>query len=503
MLLVALLLVRPRWWAPLLLATLPIRLTVAVPADAPQWILWATFTIDCGKAVFVAVALRHFMRNPTRFETVRDFGVYCLFAVLLAPALSAFAGAAVLLAPASYSHVNAVSAEALGVDYWAAWEQWLLGDALASLVITPAIFYWIVGVRWEAPTRWSNRWLEGALLTTGLILSAYAAFESEEAGAALAESRFYAPVPFLFWAAIRFGMRGATAAIVLLAGFAVVAALQDAGFLSGLSPIEKGAALQHFLLLRAAPLYLAAVLIEQKHRDEGALGESEARYREVVETQTGFVCRFLPDTTLTLVNEAYCRSFGREREQLIGTRLLDLLPEQARVLARKQVELAAVLREPCDWEHETTLPDGRISWQHWVVHAIFSPGGRLEEFQAIGQDITDRKSAEEANRNLAHATRLAVVGELTAMIAHEVNQPLCAILSNAEAAETLLKSKEPPLPEVRQILGEICKEDLRASEVITRIRGLVRNREIQMQPLDLNEAVSGVLQLVPPMQSGA
>ena len=127
-LLVALLLSRPRWWGLLLLATLPIRLTVAVPADVPIWFLLVTFAIDCAKAVFTAAALKHFMRNPTRFETVTDFGVYCLFAVLLAPALSAFAGAA--------------ARQALGQDYWVAWEQWLLGDALANLIITPAIFYW-------------------------------------------------------------------------------------------------------------------------------------------------------------------------------------------------------------------------------------------------------------------------------------------------------------------------------------------------------------------------
>ena len=136
------------------------------------------------------------------------------------------------------------------------------------------------------------------------------------------------------------------------------------------------------------------------------------------------------------------------------------------------------------------------AWQHWVVHAIYNAAGQLREFQAIGQDITDRKRAEEANRNLAHAARLAMAGELTAMVAHEVNQPLSAILSNAEAAETLLQSPEPPLEQIRQILEDICQEDLRASEVMRRMRTHLRNREIQLQPLDLNETASGVLRLV-------
>ena len=82
------------------------------------------------------------------------------------------------------------------------------------------------------------------------------------------------------------------------------------------------------------------------------------------------------------------------------------------------------------------------------------------------------------------------------MVAHEVNQPLSAILSNAEAAETLLQSPEPPLEQIREILEEICQEDLRASEVTRRMRTLLRNREIQLQPLDLNETALGVLRLV-------
>ena len=172
-------------------------------------------------------------------------------------------------------------------------------------------------------------------------------------------------------------MRGASAAIAILACFAVAAALQDVGPFAGLSPAEKGIALQRFLLLRAAPLYLIAVLIEQKARVEQSLGESERRYREVVESQTGFVCRFLPDTTLTFVNEAYCRSVGRDREKLINTRLLDLLPEETRATARQQMELAASSGEPCEWEHEVKLADGRSGWQHWAVHAIYNAAGQL------------------------------------------------------------------------------------------------------------------------------
>ncbi len=119
-------------------------------------------------------------------------------------------------------------------------------------------------------------------------------------------------------------------------------------------------------------------------------------------------------------------------------------------------------------------------WQSWVCHADRKPrSDEAREIQAIGHDITDRKRAEESGRQLAHAARFAVVGELTAMVAHEVNQPLCAILSNAEAAEILLRSENPPLEELRQILADIRQDDLRADAAIRSIRSLVHRREFQ------------------------
>jgi PAS domain S-box-containing protein len=243
--------------------------------------------------------------------------------------------------------------------------------------------------------------------------------------------------------------------------------------------------------------YIGSALdITERKLAERALQVSEERYREVVESQTDLVCRYLPDTTLTFVNEAYCRFFGLRREELIGRKFLELIPESARNGVLSHIALIGREGGTLMQEHEAMLPDGRTGWQHWVSYAIFAPDGRVMEFQGIGRDITDRKRAEEARQNLAHASRLVVVGELTAMIAHEVNQPLGAILSNADAAEILLESKAPPLDEIRQILVDIRSNDLRASEAIRRIRALLQKREMEMHPLDVNETVADVLRLV-------
>ena len=107
--------------------------------------------------------------------------------------------------------------------YWAHWERWFLGNALAALIVTPFIFYWVLRPS-DQRNLSSAQWLEAAILLAGLIVSLTFAFQPASSHLGFADSRMYAPVAFLFWAAVRFGMRGATAATALLTIFAVAAA---------------------------------------------------------------------------------------------------------------------------------------------------------------------------------------------------------------------------------------------------------------------------------------
>ncbi|MBB6095265.1 signal transduction histidine kinase [Povalibacter uvarum] len=111
--------------------------------------------------------------------------------------------------------------------------------------------------------------------------------------------------------------------------------------------------------------------------------------------------------------------------------------------------------------------------------------------QRQAQDDTKRQQSE-----VAHAARLVLVGEITASIAHEVNQPLSAILSNADAAEILLSATPPPLDEIRQILDDIRRDDLRAHEIVRNLRKLLTKREVQMESVDLNEIARTALLLI-------
>ncbi len=102
---------------------------------------------------------------------------------------------------------------------------------------------------------------------------------------------------------------------------------------------------------------------------------------------------------------------------------------------------------------------------------------------------------QEQRAQLAHAARLATVGELSASIAHEINQPLAAILSNAEAGEHLIQSGKANLPDLLEILSSIRQDDLRAGDVIERMRRLLHNERVEMRPLNVNEAVESIVRL--------
>jgi PAS domain S-box-containing protein len=151
-------------------------------------------------------------------------------------------------------------------------------------------------------------------------------------------------------------------------------------------------------------------------------------------------------------------------------------------------------------EHRVVLPDGR---QRWIAARgrLDSPAGtKRARLLGVSVDITERKLAEaEVQRQreqLAHVARVSVMGELAASVAHELNQPLGAILSNAEAAELFLKQDPPAVGELSAILTDIRKDDERAGEVIRRMRALLRKHELERQPLEINALAEDVLRLV-------
>jgi len=131
-------------------------------------------------------------------------------------------------------------------------------------------------------------------------------------------------------------------------------------------------------------------LVKSRH----ALQESEERYRNVVEDQTEFICRFRPDGIHNFVNDAYCRYFGMPREEIIGQRFIPKIPEEDRGLIRSHFASLTDEHPVATVEHRIILPDGSVRWHQWSDRAIFNESGALVEYQSVGRDITDWKTVE-------------------------------------------------------------------------------------------------------------
>ena len=142
--------------------------------------------------------------------------------------------------------------------------------------------------------------------------------------------------------------------------------------------------------------------------------------------------------------------------------------------------------------------DGSAGWLQWTAHPI-QKGGQIAEIQGIGRDITALRMAEnealERREQVTHLTRVAMLGELSGALAHELNQPLTAILSNAQAAQRLLAQKTINLQDVRDILKDVVADDIRAGEVIRRLRNLLKPGHMALEPLRIGDVVHDVLSL--------
>jgi signal transduction histidine kinase len=166
-----------------------------------------------------------------------------------------------------------------------------------------------------------------------------------------------------------------------------------------------------------------------------------------------------------------------------------------------QQKLGAALLEKRDFEADfrIVLRDGSMKYIHTIGHPMLDGAGNVAELVGTAMDVTERRQAEtalrEAQANLARVTRVTTMGELTASIAHEVNQPLTAVVNNANACISLLPNDAPNLEEVRQALTEIIEDADRASAVIARIRQLAKNAPVERNLLDLRDVVTDAMVL--------
>jgi PAS domain S-box-containing protein len=242
--------------------------------------------------------------------------------------------------------------------------------------------------------------------------------------------------------------------------------------------------------------------VSRAERTEAELRRSEAYLAEAQRlSHTGSWALDVATGQFIHSSEEHHRLFGFDPQEGIP-----VWKEWARRVHREDREgtwdkIQRGISERTDFEldYRTVHPDGTIKYVHALGHPVFNAADDLVEFVGTSIDMTERRRAEEARldaqNKLAHANRVTTMGQLAASIAHEVNQPIAATLTNAQAALRWLDRQPPDLEEVRQALARIIKDDNRAAEVIDEIRALIKKTPPRRDRLEINGAIREVIAL--------
>jgi two-component system sensor kinase FixL len=236
--------------------------------------------------------------------------------------------------------------------------------------------------------------------------------------------------------------------------------------------------------------------------DVTARRQAEERFRTLVEAAPSAMLLVDAEGVIRHANARAETMFGYAREELVGRPIEVLVPGRFRSSHDAYRQAYGKEWRPRAMGAGRELFASRKDGTELPVEVGLSPMQTFEGRFVLASvvDVSQRKQGElQAARQrdeMAHLARVAMLGELSGSLAHELNQPLSAILSNAQAAQRFLARDPPEFDRVTEILADIVKSDKRAGEVITRLRSLLRKEEAQHQPVDLNEVVQEVLALM-------
>jgi PAS domain S-box-containing protein len=251
---------------------------------------------------------------------------------------------------------------------------------------------------------------------------------------------------------------------------------------------------------RIVQWYGTSVDIDEGKKAEDRLRRSEAYLAEAQRlTHTGSAA--YNETEIPYWSDEAARIFGFDPLQGIPSREAVWKRIHPDDLHRVNENIEQAVREKRSFTNEfrIMLPDGTVKHVEATNNPVFAASGELLEIVATGVDVTERKRAEEAYREaqleLAHANRVATMGQLTSSIAHEVNQPIAAAVTYALAARRFLNAESPDLREVDDALSLIVKEGNRAADVIGRVRALIKKAPARKDPVEINDAILEVIAL--------
>jgi PAS domain S-box-containing protein len=602
-LLAAMLLAPTRSWPVLLLAAFPAHLAIQLANGVPMTMIILYFISNCSEALVGAFCVRRLTGGPLRFDDSRHVGIF-VFGSIVGVFVSCFLDAA---------NVTLIGGWGEGT-YWQLWRSRFFGNVLAELTLVPLIVTW-THVDLTELRRVSFRTLAEIVgLGVGLLGVCVPIFVWRESGLGGIQALLYVPLPFLVWAAVRFGSIGTSTATMVVALLATRGAVNRLGPFVDSTASDSALSIQLCLIFASIPLLLlSAVMQERRRAERSAIVNEESLKLALDAAQMSIWDWSLPPGDATSPREESSTPFGA---------MLRAVHPADRPVVSEAVAAAIETGTPWDVEFRVAQLDGGVRWVMGKGEVLRDTAGRPVRLLGVNVDITDRKRADEALRAseelfarafrsspdamvisrrddghiidvndrwealfgcrraaavgrtmaelrlgaeaqdqatlrrlaeapgpvrdvetrfltqsgelretiiateavemgghhclittirdvterrraereaqeqrqlLTHLSRVAVLGELSGALAHELSQPLTAILSNAQAARRMLAREPVDLREIDEILEDIASADRRAGEVIRRLRAMFRREESNRQLLDLNDIAREVL----------
>ena len=614
-----LLLTPPRIWWFILLAAFPAHWAAQLQSHVPPLMILCWFVSNSCEALIGAGLTRYLVGGPIRFTSLRNAGIFCLCVVFAGPFLSSFLDAAFVV----WNH--------WGQDaYWKLIRIRFSSNALAALIVVPLILTWATTGTSALRTARLSRCLEACAVFLGLFLVSHAVLYEFRSGTESA--LLFLPLPFLLWAAVRFGVLGASTTISTVGFLAIWSASHDHGPFAGGTPEENALSIQIFLIVLAIPMLFLAAVIEERARGETELRESESRFRMVADAAPVLIWMSGVDKLCTFFNKPWLEFTGRTLQQELGngwaegvhpddlqkclnvyTKAFDtrqpflmqyrlwrndgeyrwvsdhgvarydahdsflgyigacvdvtdvLKNEEALRRFEERVTLATNAARFGVWEMDMTteaiwisegarslfqfesgmpithevlqgrlhsedrscreaavrraietqgeyeieyrvaLPDATVGWVAERGRCAKDATGKSTRLIGVSADISARKGAEEEERRhreeISRLSRIALLGEMTASIAHELNQPLSGIITNASAGQRFIDRGDVDVDTLREILVDVEADGRRAHDVIDNIRNTIKNGATLREPVDLNFVVTKVGHMLQPDMS--
>jgi PAS domain S-box-containing protein len=438
-LLAALILLPTRQWWVALLGAFPAHLLVQLPSAVPVVMSLAFFLSNSCEALLGAFLIRRSIDGPLRFDSLKSAAVFVLAAVVVAPFLSSFLDA-------GFVTLTGWQKE----SYWQVWRARLPSNALAALAIPPVIVLWANdGPAWLRRASTRQR-AEALIMIGGLLAVSALVFAWEYSQRDATPALLLLPLPFLLWAALRFGPPATSASLLILIFVSIWGAAKGRGPFAALLPMQSVLSLQMFLLAIAVPLIFLAAAIEERRKKEESLRESEERFRTMADVAPVLIWTTDADKLCTYVSQTWLDFTGKIFEQELGNGWAgDIHPSD------REARLAAYAhcfdqRSPFTLEYRLRRHDGEYRWLLDKGTPRFASDGTFLGYIGSATDITERKRAEERLR-----------------VQHTVAQIL------AEAATI-----EEATPRILRAMGECLGWDVGALWRVDREAGTLRCVEL-------------------------